>query len=260
MYLAPSRTWHVPELSQAEVDAFLTAQRTSGIATVVAHASLLLNLASANDGVRDHSIAHLKTEMRRANLFGVDRIVVHPGSHEHPSTGINRIVSALDEVVHAIPNVRVLLETVAGQGNAIGATFEELAEIVDGCAQPDRFGICIDTCHVFAAGYDVRLYSGLANTLDQCSRTIGLDRIGCFHFNDSKGILGSRVDRHMPMIGQGQIGTAAFHALLRDERFVGVPIIIEPPDGENTTRANLDLLKSLRDREAPVEEQLTTLF
>jgi deoxyribonuclease IV len=260
MYIAPSRTWRFPAWTSDVARDFQRAWHESGIRKVIAHSSLLLNLASTSDETRRNSIDHLTEEMQRAATLGIEAIVIHPGSHPDLEVGKNRIIEAIDEVLFTAPKTRLLLETVAGQGHAIGRRFADLRNLIDRIQHSDRVGICLDTCHVFAAGYDIRGYAGWHNVLEEFDRVIGLNRIECFHVNDSKAAFGSRVDRHYPQIGDGEIGMAAFHALLTDSRFAALPLIAEPPEGEVTTDAIIRRMKMLREQKHPICEGARTLF
>lgn len=261
MYLAPSRTWVMTELTPLQIEVFRLAHEKSGKLPIIAHSSLLLNLASPDDNVRANSLTHLIAEMRRALQLGVSEIVLHPGSHPDPTRGMEYIVLGVSRALEAIPKVRILLETSAGQGNSLGSSFEQLAEMLNTINSPhSRLGVCFDTCHVFAAGYDLRRYSDLANTLHLFDKLIGLDRLRCFHLNDSKKPLGSRVDRHAESVGSGEIGLVPFHGLLTDSRFRSIPFIVEPPNGEIATAPIIQALKCLRERNDAIELAVPTLF
>lgn len=262
LYVAPSRAWNVIPLTDELEARFRAAWEQSGIISVVAHASLLLNLASPDIDLRGKSISRLIAEMCIAERLGIPSIVIHPGSNPDRQAGVAHIVESLNEVAASTNGVSVLLETVAGQGNSIGRTFEELDNILQGLQSQDRFGVCLDTCHVFAAGYDIRGQSGYDTTIAHFDQIIGINRIGAFHVNDSRVELGKRVDRHADLIGEGHIGLQTFHALLHDTRFINVPLILEVPDGENLTKQNVDVLKRLRsESEIPPEKPKTnTLF
>ena len=162
--------------------------------------------------------------------------------------GLERVIAAFDQLFTEVPQFegKVLLETTAGQGSNLGRTFEELATIIDGSRFPDKFGVCLDTCHTFAAGYNTATEEGYRDTMGQFDRLIGLDRLLCFHFNDSKKGLGSRVDRH-EHIGQGTLGMNPFRFFLNDGRFATVPKILETPKGDNEEMdgVNLALLRGL---------------
>jgi len=175
---------------------------------------------------------------------------MHPGSHlsDPPETGLARVVTAFDQLFSEVPQFegQVLIETTAGQGSNLGRTFEELATIINNSKFPHKFGVCFDTCHTFAAGYDTATAEGYADTMEQFDRLIGVERLQCFHFNDSKKGLGSRVDRH-EHIGVGTLGLNPFRFILNDLRFVKIPKILETPKGDSDEMdaVNLGILRGL---------------
>jgi len=212
-----------------------------------------VNLGAAPGEVRDKSLAAFREEMERCARLGIGKIVMHPGSHlgDGETRGIARIVEAFDFLIAATPEYRgkVLLETTAGQGTNLGYTFEHLRAIIDGSAFPDRFAVCFDTCHTFAAGYDITTEDSYRAVFAEFDRIIGLNRLLCFHFNDSKKGLGCRVDRH-EQIGQGAMGLSGFRYLMNDPRFTAIPKILETPKGDNDEMdaVNLRLLRDLVER------------
>ena len=239
--------WKGKELTDEDCAAF-AAQRTVG--PLLTHASYLINLASTNEVVHRKSIAALIDELDRAERLGIHAVVLHPGAHlgAGANAGIDQIARSLDQVHAAIPNHRVvtLLETAAGQGTCVGCTFEELGQMIARVDDRKRVGICFDTCHVFAAGYDLRTRDHYERTIAEMERFCGLDNVGAFHLNDSKKPLGSRVDRHQH-IGEGELGLEPFRLLLNDARFARIPKIIETPkplETESDLR-NLRVLRSL---------------
>jgi len=243
--------WSFPELDPAEADAFRDAVRQSGLRPVIAHGCYLVNLASANVAIRRKSYRTLLDELRRCHALGIGDLVIHPGSHPAGTeTGIRLIADGLNRVLGETLDTRVLLETTAGQGTQVGAAFEELRAIIDLIEQQERIGVCVDTCHVFAAGYDIRTEHAYCGTFELFDSIVGIGRIRAFHVNDSKRELGSRVDRHQH-IGRGHLGTDAFRLLLHDRRFRDLPMIIETPkkddDGTEWDEENIALLKKLRD-------------
>ncbi|HYI07439.1 MAG TPA: deoxyribonuclease IV [Thermoanaerobaculia bacterium] len=239
--------WKGKVLTDEDCASF-TAQRT--VRPLLTHASYLINLATTNPEFHRKSIAALIDELDRAERLGIHAVVLHPGSHLGAGAhqGIDQIARSLDQVHAAIPNHRVvtLLETGAGQGSCVGCTFEELGEMIRRVDDKRRVGICFDTCHVFAAGYEIRTRDGYLRTIDEMERHVGLENVGAFHLNDSKKPLGSRVDRHQH-IGEGEIGLAAFRFLLNDPRFTRIPKVIETPKTIETVSdvKNLTLLRSL---------------
>jgi deoxyribonuclease-4 len=239
--------WKGKELTDDDCATF-TAQRT--VQPLLTHASYLINLASTNAEVHRKAIIAMIDELDRAERLGIHAVVLHPGSHlgAGADAAIDQVARSLDTVHAAIPNHRVvtLLETGAGQGSCVGCTFEELGQMLARVDDPRRVGICFDTCHVFAAGYDLRTRDGYQRTIDEMERHVGLDNVGAFHLNDSKKPLGSRVDRHQH-IGEGELGLDAFRFLLNDARFARIPKVIETPKTIETEsdRRNLTLLRSL---------------
>ncbi|MDX1961883.1 MAG: deoxyribonuclease IV [Pirellulales bacterium] len=220
----------------------------------IAHDSYLINLAAPDDALWQKSIDAFTEELLRAQLLGIPYVVMHPGSFTTTSeaVGLARVIAALDKIHAAAPDLSTitLLETTAGQGTNLGHRFEHLAEILAGVRQPDRLGVCVDTCHIFAAGYPLANPVDYAETFTQFDRLIGLSRIKAFHLNDSKKGLGSRVDRH-EHIGQGEIGLAGFRNLLTDPRFAHIPMYLETPKGMGSKegleldRGNLGVLREL---------------
>ncbi len=217
---------------------------------LLTHASYLINLATTNEEFHGKSIAALVDELDRAERLGIHAVVLHPGAHMGAGSeaAVDQIARSLDAVHAAIPNHRVvtLLETAAGQGSCVGCSFEELGQMIARVDDKRRVGICFDTCHVFAAGYDLRTREGYERTIDEMERHVGLDNVGAFHLNDSKKPLGSRVDRH-EHIGEGELGLEPFRFLLNDPRFVRIPKVLETPKTIETEsdRRNLTLLRSL---------------
>jgi len=255
IYVTLSRQWAVAKLTQGEVTAFKQAWRKSKVKQVVAHVPYLVNIASPDEEIRGKSRARLETEMYRAGEFGVPLLILHPGGFRNSTReeGIARIIEALDSLHQKFSksSTRILLETMAGQGTMLGARFEELALILEKVKHPERLGICFDTAHVFAAGYDIRGYQGYEKVLAEFARVIGLGKIEAFHINDSKSELGSRVDRH-EYIGKGSLGLQVFHALVRDARFQETPMLLEIPHMAVKDKQNLVLLRRLRKREKPI--------
>ena len=239
--------WKGKVLTDEDCAAF-AAQRT--VQPLLTHASYLINLASTNAEVHRKSIAAMIDELDRAARLGIHAVVLHPGAHlgAGANAGIDQIARSLDTVHAAIPHHRVvtLLETSAGQGTCVGCSFEELGQMRARVDDKRRVGICFDTCHVFAAGYELRTRDGYERTIDEIELHVGVENVGAFHLNDSKRPLGSRVDRH-EHIGQGEIGVDGFRFLLNDARFTRIPKVIETPKTIETEsdRRNLHLLRSL---------------
>ena len=238
--------WQTRPLEPGEIEVFCLARRRSSIAYIAVHDSYLINLASPDVSLRTKSIVAFVEEMVRCHQLGILDLVMHPGAHMGAGTaaGLDQLVASFKEIFQRGPaDVRVLLENTAGQGTSLGARFEELAEIMERLPQA-KFAICFDSCHAFAAGYDLSSAEGYARTMAEFDRLIGSERLGLFHLNDSKKPLGARVDRH-DHVGQGAIGCAGFRALMQDRRFAGIAKIIETPAGENHCHdlANLALLR-----------------
>ena len=188
-------------------------------------------------------------ELRRANFLRVPYLVLHPGAHmgSGVDAGIQRVANALNETIRSAgPSVTILVENTAGQGSCLGHAFEHLASILERVHNPEKMGVCLDTCHLFAAGYDIRTEKSYKKTLREFDHLVGIDKIKAFHINDSKKDLGSRVDRHCH-IGQGCMGLVPFRCLVNDRRFMKVPKILETPKGPDMAedRMNLQTLYSL---------------
>jgi deoxyribonuclease IV len=242
--------WNAKPIAPEAAESFRTRVAASEIDFVVAHDSYLINLASPDDALRQRSIAAFGDELWRCAQLGVPWLVTHPGAHMGTGVdeGTSRVASALNRLFAEHPDldVTVLLETTAGQGTSLGRSFEELSMILALVEDQSRVGVCFDTCHVFAAGYDIRDPQVYAATMQAFDDIIGLDRLHLFHLNDSKKGLGARVDRHAH-IGEGELGTEAFRLLLNDERFAGHPGILETPKGDDgeDDRRNLATLSAL---------------
>ena len=203
-----------------------------------------------DDALWQKSLTALTDDLERCERLGLPGLVLHPGSHKGAGeeAGLDRIVAALDEVHARLPgyNVQVWLETTAGQGDHLGYTFGQLRAMIDGVQNPDRLGICFDTAHAFAAGYELRTREGFEATWDEFDKILGLQRLRAIHLNDSKKELGSRVDRH-EHIGQGLLGLEPFRFLLNEPRFMGIPLTLETDKGPDLAedRENLETLRSL---------------
>jgi len=241
MFLKNNLCWRAPALSREVIDRFREGRKTM---RVFAHSSYLINL-----GVPDaRSVAALVEEMHRAELLGVPFIVLHPGSHlgAGEAAGLESVVRQLEAVFAATRSspVRIALETTAGQGTCLGHRFEHLAVIFQSCNHPTRLAICVDTCHLFAAGYDLRTRRGYEAVMREMDAVIGHKQVVAFHVNDSKTPLGSHLDRH-EHIGKGFLGLEAFRCLLRDPRWQGVPMVLETPKGHDL-RADVENLRLLR--------------
>ena len=239
--------WKGKPLTDDDVATFAAKRNVTPLLT---HASYLINLATTNPLFLEKSIAAMTDELDRAERLGIHAVVLHPGAHlsAGADAGIDQIARSLDQVHAAIPHHRVvtLLETAAGQGTCLGHTFEELGRMLKLVDDPKRVGICFDTCHVFAAGYEMRTYDAYQRTIDEMLAHVGLENVAAFHLNDSKKPLGSRVDRHTH-IGEGELGLEPFRFLLNDARFARLPKVIETPKPHETESdiQNLRVLRSL---------------
>lgn len=229
--------WKARELPAEEVLLFRRRLEETGIHPVVAHNSYLINLAAASPALRAQSVAALGEELDRAELLGLDGLVMHPGSYTSGTEeeGLRLIAEGLASLLADRPGAKtmVLLEHTAGQGTNLGHRFEHLAALLDALNHSPRVGVCLDTCHLLTAGYDLCSDEGYEDTFRQFDRLIGLDRIRVFHLNDSKKPCGSRVDRH-EHIGRGCLGLEPFRRLLNDPRFRGLPMLLETPKLETT--------------------------
>ncbi len=251
LFVKNTNQWRTRALGAGEIASFRAAAGMFAPSFVLAHSSYLVNLASPDRKILERSIAGFIEEMRRAGALGIPYMVVHPGSHRGAgeTAGLKRIAASLDEVLSAAGEraPEILLETTAGQGNSLGATFDQLARIIGAARASGSLGVCFDTCHVFAAGYDLRTKGAYERTIREFDRALGLGRLKAFHVNDSAKGLGSRVDRHA-LIGAGALGIGAFTLLMRDERFIDRPMVLETPKGPDDTndRLALALLRNLR--------------
>lgn len=251
LFTKNERQWRAKPLAAETIAQFHAEARRSRIAPLLSHASYLINLATPGDELWEQSIQAFADELERCALLCIPYLVVHPGAHTGSGTdaGIKRVASALDRLFAegAGEHVTVLLETTAGQGTCLGGTFEELARMLELLRHPERAAVCVDTCHIFAAGYDFRAPEAYVATFERLHEIIGLDRVRAFHLNDSKGGPGSHLDRH-EAIGDGQIGLEGFRHLVSDPRFLGVPMVLETPKGKDEREdiRNLATLRSLR--------------
>jgi deoxyribonuclease-4 len=245
IFLKNNMQWSGPPLKPDEIARFR--QRTI---PVFAHSGYLLNLASPDATNRQRSIAALVDELERATALGVPFIVMHPGAHmgAGEETGLRTLVASLDEAFAATgkSTVQVALETTAGQGTCLGHRFEHLAYPLKKCRRPSRLAVCVDTCHIFAAGYDIRTPAGYKSVMAEFDHVIGHQHVVAFHLNDSKKPLGSRVDRH-EHIGRGLLGLPAFRCVLHDARWAGLPMALETPKSADLHEdvENLRVLRSL---------------
>ena len=240
--------WRTRPLSASACERFMRAWSSSPIRKVVAHAPYLLNLAAEGD-TRNRSIMSLAEEIQRCEQLGVDDLVLHPGSHlgHGEETGRELVVSGLKQVISRTDpsRTRILLETMSGQGHTLGSTLEELAWIFDEVDCSSRLGICLDTCHLFAGGYELRGRVSYERLCSAADRLFGIDNVRCWHLNDSKKGLGSRLDRHQH-IGEGMIGVELFSCIVSDPRWNSTPCILETPKEGPGDEGNLALLRKMR--------------
>jgi deoxyribonuclease-4 len=251
LFTKNANQWRSKPLTPDDRVAFQQARQETGVIPVAAHDSYLINLASPDTRLYEQSQEALWEEMQRAESLGIPYLVIHPGSHrgDGEQEGIYRIARAINLLHQQGGEMRVmiLLETTAGQGATLGNRFEHFARIIEQIEEDKRVGVCLDTCHVFAAGYDISTPEGYEATLEEFHRVIGLDRLKVIHLNDSKAPLGSRVDRH-EHIGQGHIGSDAFRFLLQDPRLAHLPFILETPKRKAPSTEDWDCvnLRTLR--------------
>ena len=250
IFVKSNRAWAVKPLTDEDVARFRARAEETGIRPVVGHASYLLNPATPDETLWTRSRDTLIVELERCEALGVPYLVLHPGSHvgAGEEAGLARVARALGQVHAATPGFRaqILLETTAGQGTNLGYCFEHLVWLMNHAPEGGRLGVCLDTCHAFAAGYELRTPAGYAATMEAFERTVGLEQLKAIHLNDCKGDLGSRRDRH-EHIGQGGIGLDGFRHVVNDPRLAGLPGLLETPKGEDLheDRENLAVLRSL---------------
>lgn len=248
--------WRGKETSDEEAGRFRAAHSASAVGPLTAHASYLINLCATDAAILEKSRAALADELARCARLGVGGLVVHPGAHlgAGEEAGADCVAASLDAVLETLPNplnpldapVRVLLENTAGQGSCLGHRLEHLARIRERVAAPERVGVCLDTCHAFAAGYAIHEASGYEEFWAEVEERLGWETVGCLHLNDSVRPFGSRRDRHAH-IGEGEIGLDLFARLLTDPRLQEIPMVLEtePGDGMEGHRRDLELLRSL---------------
>ncbi len=258
LFTKNNNQWRAKPISEEEASKFKSALQERGIAHPISHDSYLINLASPEDELWKRSVDAFVVELQRADQLGIPYVVAHPGAYTTSSEakGLRRIAKGLNEVHRQCRGVsaQCLLETTAGQGSNLGWKFEHLASILDFLKDPDRVGVCVDTCHIFAAGYPMETRAEYLATIRGMKQTFGLEKIKAFHLNDSKRELGSRVDRH-EHIGRGCLGIEPFRHLMNDRRFRKIPMYLETPKGEENGEPldviNLRTLRNLIGKSGP---------
>jgi deoxyribonuclease-4 len=244
VFTKSNRRWHAKPLTEKDISAYQNAQgEYENIFPVAVHASYLINIASPDSEIWDKSYQALKVEIERAGALGIPLITFHPGSYvsSDEQAGLTAIAGGLrrllEETADSAPDITICLETMSGQGTNLGNRFEHLAQVLEACGGGSRLGVCFDTCHVFAAGYDIRTPETYEETLDEFDRVVGLNQIKVFHFNDSKYDLGEGNDRHAH-IGEGYIGLQGFANFINDPRWTDHAAHIETPKKEKDDQGN----------------------
>jgi deoxyribonuclease IV len=248
MFVKNNMQWFTRPLAREEIRAFLEHRQRGQLLSIFAHANYLINLATTNPQFHANSIRALSEELTRADQLELPFLVLHPGAHlgAGEEAGLEKIVASINRVFRKIPKVktRIALETTAGQGSCLGHRFEQIACIIQNVHEPERLCVCLDTAHVFAAGYDIGSEAGTKKTFREFDRVIGFDRLAAIHLNDSKTARGSRVDRHQH-IGRGQVGLDAFRFIMRSRRFRKIPKVLETPKGKDLGE-DITNMKTLR--------------
>lgn len=257
-----NRQWKGPPVDEADVQRWHEEMPQQGILKAISHASYLINLASPKDDLWEKSLAAQRDELQRAHAYGIPGVVLHPGAHTGSGSeaGIGRIAQALNRIHQETPDCTdtlTLLEIMAGQGTTLGSSVTELHQIIAQIDDSARVGVCLDTCHAFAAGYDLRSDEGYESFVAEVDEQLGLERVKCWHFNDSKGGLGSNLDRHTH-IGEGEIGESGFRRILNDSRWDGTPMLLETPKDETLEddKMNLHRLIALVDDPSRIPDGL----
>ncbi|MDQ3626395.1 MAG: deoxyribonuclease IV [Verrucomicrobiota bacterium] len=249
IFVKNNMQWFARPLDRAEIIAFLRHAQRCQLDSVFAHSNYLINLAATNPQFHANSLRALSEELVRADQLELPFLVLHPGAHlgAGEEAGLEKIVVSIDAVHTVLPKTktRIALETTAGQGSCLGCTFQQLAYIIENVQEPERLCVCLDTAHVFEAGYDLSTEAGTRKMFAEFDRIIGLEHLAALHLNDSKTARGSRVDRH-EHIGQGKIGLHAFRVIMRDRRFRKIPKVLETPKGKELLE-DVENMKTLRE-------------
>ena len=250
IFVKNNMQWFANPFAEAELSDFIRHPRRKELKSVFGHSGYMINLGAVNPDFHAKSLRALGEELARADQLGLPFLVLHPGAHmgKGVEAGLEKITESLDAVLAALPAVktRVALETTAGQGSSLGHTFEQLAWIFDHSRFPARLCVCVDTAHLFAAGYNISTAQGVRDTFKKFDAIIGTHRLAAFHCNDSKAALASRVDRH-EHIGKGRIGLEAFRYIMRERRFAKIPKVLETPKEKDLAEdvVNMATLRSL---------------
>ena len=242
--------WTSKPIDEAQAERFRKLRVETAIGPNMAHASYLVNLATVDPELESKSVEAFLDEMLRCDLLGIEYLVFHPGSHkgEGEEKGIRLVAQRLDRIIEEAGDagrVTILLENTAGQGTNLGWEFSQLRDVIARSAHPDRLGVCIDTCHTLAAGYDIRTREAYEETIGKLVDAVTLDKVLAFHFNDSKKEFASRRDRH-EQISEGFVGLEPFGFFVNDPRFEGRPCSLETPEGQARYKQELEMLRSLR--------------
>ncbi|MEY2518857.1 MAG: deoxyribonuclease [Verrucomicrobiota bacterium] len=248
IFVKNNMQWFARPLLREEISAFLDHAQRAELHAAFAHANYLINLAATNPQFHANSLRALSEELVRADQLELPFLVLHPGAHlgAGEEAGLAKIIASIDHVFAGLPKIktRLALETTAGQGSCLGDRFEHLAHIIAGVREPERLCVCLDTAHVFEAGYDLATEKLTRKMFAEFDRIIGLERLAALHLNDSKTPRGSRVDRH-EHIGKGKIGLEAFRFIMRDKRFRKIPKVLETPKGKDLAE-DIENMKTLR--------------
>lgn len=254
IFTKSSNQWKSKPYSEDEIERFHRRQKETGIYPVIAHTAYLINIASPKEAIYKKSITALINEIERCHLLRIEDLVLHPGSYLDTTEeqGIRKIIDTLNQIISSTheTSVRISLETTAGQGTNLGYKFEQIAEMISGIENKDRVSVCIDTCHIFAAGYDIRDRESYLKTMKEFDDTIGLKYLKAIHMNDSKMEFAKKRDRHAHL-GQGTIGADAFRFIMQDDRLIDVPKLLETPkeeDGKSMDEVNLNLLRKFHEK------------
>jgi deoxyribonuclease-4 len=250
IFVKNNMQWFARPLERAEITAFVRHAQRCQVDSAFAHANYLINLAATNPQFHTNSLRALTEELIRAEQLELPFLVLHPGAHmgAGEEAGLERIAASIDAVHACLPEktkARIALETTAGQGSCLGHTFEQIAHIMENVREPERLCVCLDTAHVFAAGYDLSTEAATQKMFREFDRIIGLEHLAALHVNDSKTERGSRVDRH-EHIGKGKIGLDAFRFIMRDRRFRKIPKVLETPKGKELLE-DVENMKTLRE-------------